>query len=257
MVMAIVNVTPDSFFEGSRFNNSNNLDVYLKDCKKLGVHFIDVGAQSTRPGSDPVSCDEQIERLTPMLSHINKNYPEFYISLDTSSPKVAEWGFQNGVDLINDVEGGRNHPEIWKVCAKHHAPYILMHSRGTANSLHDPHKYENVTTEVIQELAENLVKIKEAGVVDVIIDPGFGFSKDTRVNFKLLKDLGLFQMLGHPVLCGISRKSMIYKTLEKGADSALNGTTILNTFAILNGAQFLRVHDPEEAMEIMKLLIDD
>ena len=253
-IMGIVNVTPDSFFKQSRFESEAELSLYLQRCKSLGVRFIDVGAQSTRPESIPVSNEEQISRLTPVLKFIRSSFPDFYISIDTSSPPVAEWALTHGGELINDVEGGRNNPEIWNVCAKHHAPYIVMHSRGNSKNLHEKTTYQNVTVEVLQELSELVVKIKKAGVKDIIIDPGFGFSKSLEENYELLSNMRFFQLFEFPILCGISRKSMIYKKLQTTPEKSINGTTILNTFALLNGANFLRVHDPEEASQILHLL---
>jgi dihydropteroate synthase len=253
-IMAIVNATPDSFHDKSRFVAADQLNAYLTHCQSLGVRFIDVGAQSTRPGSTPISSEEQIERLTPVLSYITTNFPDFYISIDTSCPEVASWALAHGGEIINDVEGGRNSPEIWQVCAKHHAPYIAMHSRGTSAQLHNETEYKNVTVEVLHELSALVQRIQKAGVKDIIIDPGFGFSKSLEENHELMRNLRFFQLFGFPVLCGISRKSMIYKQLNGSPENSINGTTILNTFALLNGATFLRVHDPAEASEIIRLL---
>lgn len=253
-IMAIVNVTPDSFYDKSRLITEDQLSTYLTRCKSLGVRFIDVGAQSTRPGAALITTEEQIQRLTPVLSYITANFPDFYISIDTSCPIVASWALSHGAEIINDVEGGRNSPEIWQVCAKHHAPYMLMHSRGTSAQLHNETKYKNVTVEVLHELSVLVQRIQQAGVKDIIIDPGFGFSKSLEENHELMRNLRFFQLFEFPVLCGISRKSMIYKRLNSTPENSINGTTILNTFALLNGATFLRVHDPEEASEIIHLL---
>jgi dihydropteroate synthase len=160
----------------------------------------------------------------------------------------------HGGELINDVEGGRNNPEIWDICAKYNAPYIVMHSRGEANNLHHATSYQNVTVEVLQELSELIAKIRNAGVKDIIVDPGFGFSKSLEENHELMTNLRFFQLFETPILCGVSRKSMIYRKLNKNPETSINGTTALNTYALLNGATFLRVHDPEEASEIIRLL---
>lgn len=254
LVMAILNATPDSFYPESRQIDDSALTKFLSLCQKEGVSFIDIGAQSTRPGSTSVSSEEQINRLKPLLTRIRNEFPSFFISIDTSCPKVAEWALDLGADLINDVEGGKNNPEIWDVCARFNAPYILMHSRGEMSEMHTEQVYQNITVEVLQELSTQLNAIKKAGVKDIIIDPGFGFSKSLVENRKLLNNLPLFQLFGIPILVGFSRKSMIYKTLNTTPENALNGTTILNTFAVLNGATFLRVHDPIEATEVIKLL---
>lgn len=252
--MAILNITSDSFYSESRFEDIDKIDSYLQHCKTIGVQFIDIGAQSTRPGFKEISSSTQIKKLSPILLHIRTKYPTFYISIDTSKPEVAEWALNNGGDIINDVEGGRNTPAIWEVCAKYNAPYLLMHSRGIGNAMHEKSTYQNITVDVLHELSELISKIKQAGVKDIIIDPGFGFSKSLSENHELMANLRFFQLFELPILCGISRKSMIYKVLNKTAETSLNGTSILNTFAILNGANFLRVHDPEEAMEIIRLL---
>jgi dihydropteroate synthase len=254
LVMAILNATPDSFYSESRRHDNSELTDYLETCQAQGVSFIDLGAQSTRPGSTPISSEEQIERLRPLVARIRSEFPSFFISIDTSCPKVAAWALDQGADLINDVEGGKNNPEIWDVCARYNAPYILMHSRGELTEMHAEQVYQNITVEVLQELSTQLNSIKKAGVKDIIIDPGFGFSKSLIENRKLLNNLPLFQLFGIPILVGFSRKSMIYKTLNTSPENALNGTSILNTFAVLNGATFLRVHDPKEATEVIKLL---
>jgi dihydropteroate synthase len=253
-IMGIVNITPDSFYEASRINELDTLDSYLSKCTEHGIQFIDLGAQSTRPGFSVISGEEQIERLQPYLERITTHYPSLYVSIDTSLPSVADWALTNGADMINDVEGGRNHPEIFKVCAKHRAPYVLVHSRGTSETLHKNTEYKDISLEVMQELSSQIMQLKMAGVNDVIVDLGFGFSKTTEENYQLLKNFQIFQMLEFPLLCGISRKSMIYKKLGLEPKNALNGTTVLNTFAILNNAAFLRVHDIEEAKQIIKLL---
>lgn len=257
LVMAILNATPDSFYSESRQLQSSALTDFLETCHTQRVSFIDLGAQSTRPGSTPVSSEEQIDRLQPLLTRIKNEFPSFFISIDTSCSKVADWALRHGADLINDVEGGKNNPEIWDVCARYNAPYILMHSRGEMSEMHEEQVYQNITVEVLQELSTQLNAIKKAGVKDIIIDPGFGFSKSLIENRKLLNNLPLFQLFGMPILVGFSRKSMIYKTLSTTPENALNGTSILNTFAVLNGATFLRVHDPKEATEVIKLLKQD
>ncbi|MFM7595534.1 MAG: dihydropteroate synthase [Flavobacteriales bacterium] len=253
-VMGILNLTSDSFYSSSRFDSLKGIEDYLVRCRTLDVKFIDIGAQSTRPGFSLVDSKAQIEKLKPVLTFITKNFPEFYTSIDTSCPRVAEWALQHGGEIINDVEGGRNNPEIWNVCATYNAPYIVMHSRGEAQHLHEETTYHNVTVEVLQELSELMVKIRRAGVKDIIVDPGFGFSKTLEENHALMSNLRFFQLFEAPILCGISRKSMIYKKLNKTPETSINGTTALNTYALLNGATFLRVHDPEEATEIIRLL---
>lgn len=254
LLMGIINVTPDSFFEGSKFNDEKSLGSYLNELNKYGFSMVDIGANSTRPGSTLIDANQQIERLGPALEFTRKNFPDIYISIDTSSSVVAEWSLSNGADIINDVEGGNNDPEIWHVCAKYNAPYILTHSRGTQKIIHEKTNYNNVTSTVLFEISEKIARIKEAGVKDIVIDPGFGFSKDLKQNYALLEHLSLFQIFEMPILCGFSRKSMIYKKLNTNADEALNGTTILNTFALTQGCDILRVHDAREAFEVISLL---
>jgi len=214
-IMAILNATPDSFHEKSRIQSLEFLRETMEHCLKNKVTFIDLGAHSTRPGYDMISEEEQIHRLRPYLEFIVQNFPQIFISIDTSLPAVAEWALLNGADIINDVEGGRNNPTIFKVCAKYNAPYILTHSRGTSKNLHEPTQYKNVTTEVLMELSRQIEKIKDAGVKDIIVDLGFGFSKSIEENYELLNNLSLFHMLGFPILCGTSRKSMIYNQQHK------------------------------------------
>jgi len=254
MIMAIVNATPDSFHATSRINSQLELDAFAKNCVRKNVKMIDLGAHSTRPGYEVIAAKEQIVRLKPFLSRLRNKFPELYVSVDTSLPEVARFALENGADLINDVEGGRNFPEIFDVCAEFNAPYILVHSRGNPDALHQKASYENVTADVLMELSCQIQKIKHAGVKDIILDLGFGFSKSLEENYELLKNLNIFHILNFPVLCGISRKSMIYKKLNASSEFALNGTTILNTFALMRNATILRVHDINEAQEIIKLL---
>jgi len=252
--MGIVNITPDSFYEASRISALDAFDNYVLKCIENDIRFLDLGAQSTRPGYTLISPAQQIERLKPYLDRVATRYPKLFISIDTSSPIVADWALSNGADIINDVEGGRNYPEIFEVCAKHRAPYILVHSRGTSNALHDPYEYKQISLEVMHELSLQINRIKTVGVKDIIIDLGFGFSKTLEENYQLIKNFQIFQMLEFPLIMGISRKSMIYKKLSVESNHALNGTTILNTFAIMHNATFLRVHDIVEANEIIQLL---
>jgi len=254
LLMGIVNLTPDSFFEQSRFHEEDSLAKYLSLLTEYGFTFVDLGANSTRPGSKKVTPQEQIKRLGPALTYIRKNFPQIFISIDTSSSVVASWALQEGADLINDVEGGNNDPELWKVCGKFNAPYILTHSRGTQDEMHEETAYENVTTSVLFELSQNINRIQEAGVKDIIIDPGFGFSKTLEQNYELLQHLSLFQIFERPILCGFSRKSMIYKKIKVQPQEALNGTSVLNTLALTKGCDILRVHDPREAFEVIALL---
>ncbi len=252
--MGILNITPDSFFENSRIHTNDQIDRYLSSCIENDVSIVDIGGNSSRPDAIPVDAKTEIERIGTSLTYIKKHYPNLLLSVDTFYPEVADWALSNGVDIINDVQGGRNYPEIWDVCAKHNAPYILTHSKGNHNASSDELKSPNITTEVLLEISTLLDSIRKAGVNDVIIDVGFGFSKTLDQNYELLSNLELFQLFETPILCGFSRKSMIYKKLNIGPEDALNGTTVLNTFAITQGCDILRVHDPKEARQILSLL---
>ena len=254
LLMGILNLTPDSFSDGGQLATPEDALRQAEALIAAGADVLDLGAESTRPGSHPVEARAELDRLLPTLRLLRRRLPKTPLSIDTYKADVAAAALAEGADLINDVEGGRNNPEIWDICAKYNAPYIVMHSRGEAHNLHDATSYHNVTVEVLQELSELIVKIRNAGVKDIIVDPGFGFSKSLEENHELMTNLRFFQLFETPILCGISRKSMIYKKLNKNPETAINGTTALNTYALLNGATFLRVHDPEEASEIIRLL---
>jgi len=254
LLMGILNITPDSFFENSRIHTNDQIDRYLSSCIENDVSIVDIGGNSSRPDAMPVDAKTEIERIGTSLTYIKEHYPNLLLSIDTFYPEVADWALSKGVDIINDVQGGRNYPEIWDVCAKHNAPYILTHSKGNHNASSDELKSPNITTEVLLEISTLLDSIRKAGVNDVIIDVGFGFSKTLDQNYELLSNLELFQLFETPILCGFSRKSMIYKKLNIGPEDALNGTTVLNTFAITQGCDILRVHDPKEARQILSLL---
>jgi len=254
LLMGILNITPDSFFENSRIHTNDQIDRYLSSCIENDVSIVDIGGNSSRPDAMPVDAKTEIERIGTSLTYIKEHYPNLLLSVDTFYPEVADWSLSKGVDIINDVQGGRNYPEIWDVCAKHNAPYILTHSKGNHNASSDELKSPNITTEVLLEISTLLDSIRKAGVNDVIIDVGFGFSKTLDQNYELLSNLELFQLFETPILCGFSRKSLIYKKLNIGPEDALNGTTVLNTFAITQGCDILRVHDPKEARQILSLL---
>jgi len=254
LLMGILNITPDSFFENSRIHTNDQIDRYLSSCIENDVSIVDIGGNSSRPDAMPVDAKTEIERIGTSLTYIKEHYPNLLLSVDTFYPEVADWALSKGVYIINDVQGGRNYPEIWDVCAKHNAPYILTHSKGNHNASSDELKSPNITTEVLLEISTLLDSIRKAGVNDVIIDVGFGFSKTLDQNYELLSNLELFQLFETPILCGFSRKSLIYKKLNIGPEDALNGTTVLNTFAITQGCDILRVHDPKEARQILSLL---
>jgi len=251
--MGIINATPDSFFSGSRFNG---VDAVLGISEKMlsdGADILDIGGQSTRPGSDQISAEEEIERVVPSIEAIVKNFPQAFISVDTFYAKVAHAAVDAGASIVNDVGAGRFDDKMIKTVAELKVPYVLMHMIGTPQNMQQHAVYENVTREVLDFFIAKTNELKQAAIIDVIIDPGFGFAKTIEQNFELLKDLSVFKMLDKPILLGISRKSTIYKTLGTTADEALNGSTVLNTIGLMNGASILRVHDVKEAKETVTL----
>ncbi len=252
-VMGIINVTPDSFYDGGKTFYEKEI---LKQAEKMlleGATFLDVGGYSTRPGADEISENEEIRRVVETIESILKNFPEALISVDTFRSEVAKKAIEAGAVIINDVSGGNLDAEMYKTVASLKVPYILMHMRGTPKTMAKLTDYQNVTVEVIKDLAEKFALARAAGINDIIADPGFGFSKTREQSFQLLNNLELFKNLNVPILVGVSRKSMIFKTLDTSPENALNGTTSLNTIALLKGASILRVHDVKEAIECITL----
>ena len=253
-IMGVLNATPDSFFEGSRIEKNADLSSRVSAMVNAGMDILDIGGCSTRPGSEEVSEKEELERVLPLIKKIRKEFPEVLISIDTFRASVAEEALKVGADIINDVQGGNFDPRIWEIAKQYKAPYILTHSRGNSQTMLDMSTYNSIVLDILQELSEKIARIKKAGVVDIIIDLGFGFAKTPEQNFELLKNLSIFSMLEFPILCGFSRKSMISKRLDITVDESLNGTSILNTFAVTKGASLIRVHDVKEAKQIVSLL---
>ncbi len=253
-IMGVLNATPDSFFEGSRVEKNADLSSRVGAMVNAGMDILDIGGCSTRPGAEEVSEKEELERVLPLIKKIRKEFPEVLISIDTFRASVAEEALKVGADIINDVQGGNYDPRIWEVAKQYKAPYILTHSRGNSQTMQDMSTYNSIVLDILQELSEKITRIKKAGVVDIIIDLGFGFAKTPEQNFELLKNLSVFSMLEFPILCGFSRKSMISKRLDITVDDSLNGTSILNTFAVTKGASLIRVHDVKEAKQIVSLL---
>lgn len=253
IVMGIINATPDSFFGGSRFNGVDEIVAKAEKMLNDGADILDIGGQSTRPGSELISADEEIERVIPAIKAIAKKRPEAFISIDTFYTKVAKAAVDAGASVVNDISAGSMDNKMIAIVAELKVPYILMHMKGTPQTMQQNTIYENVTLEVLDHFISKTHELQNAGIVDIIIDPGFGFAKTIDQNFELLKNLSAFKMLDKAIMLGISRKSTIYKTLGVNADEALNGTTVLNTIGLMNGASILRVHDVKEAKEAIKL----
>jgi len=253
-VMGIVNVTPDSFYPGSRYQKEKSIVHVVEKMIQDGVFILDIGAYSTRPGAEPVSAAEEIERLSSALEIIVKRFPDLSVSVDTFRAQVARHVVREfGVGMINDVSGGTLDAEMFETIADLQVAYVLMHMRGTPQNMQTHTEYENITSEVLGFLQKRIAQLHLLGVNDVIADPGFGFAKTAEQNFRLLREMHYLKELNVPLLVGMSRKSMIYKTLGIEASEALNGTTALNMLALLNGAAILRVHDVKEAVETLKL----
>lgn len=254
-VMGIINVTPDSFYEGSRNINCREVATRVERMLEDGVDFIDLGGYSSRPGGDSVSIEEELNRVKIGLSAIRSVSRDIPVSIDTFRSEVARRSIEEwGADIINDISGGDLDNEMFDTVSTLGVPYIMMHMRGCPENMQTFTDYNDVTSDVTLELSLKLQRLRLLGVSDVIIDPGFGFSKTLEQNYDLLRHLDVFtEAFDEPVLVGVSRKSMIYKALGISADEALNGTTVLNTISLVGGASFLRVHDVKEAVEAVKL----
>ena len=253
MVMGILNVTPDSFYENSRIKS---IDFALKTAEKMllqGAQILDIGGQSTRPGSVPLSEEEELIRILPIIEAINHQFPQSFLSIDTYHSKVAKEAILRGASLVNDISGGLFDNKMIALVASMKVPYICMHQKGNFESMHVTTNYVDLIGEVLDYFIQKLAECKNAGINDILLDPGFGFSKSIEHNFLLLKNLNVFSILKKPILIGISRKSTIYKTLGISVEEALNGTTVLHTAALLKGATILRVHDVKEAVEAITL----
>jgi dihydropteroate synthase len=254
LVMGILNLTTDSFYDGGKFTEERLISEQVEKMVSEGADIIDVGASSSRPGSTEIDQKLEESRLEPVIKMLAKSFPSILISVDTTRSIVAEKVVDWGADMINDISAGGNDKNMFATIAKLSVPYAIMHMQGTPKEMQNNPSYNNVVIEVNQYLNEKVYQLQEYGINDVIIDPGFGFGKTIEHNFALLNNLDFFQNIGRPILVGISRKSMITKTLEIKNVDALNGTTVLNTIACIKGASILRVHDVKEAVEVVKLL---
>lgn len=252
-VMGILNVTPDSFYDGGKFANESSVLNQVEKMLADGVSFIDVGGYSSRPGAEDISETDELSRAIKAVQAISKKFPNATISIDTFRSEVARRAILEGASIINDISGGDLDKNMFATVAELKVPYILMHMRGTPQTMKNLTTYENLVKEIVHELQRKISKLQSLGLTDIIVDPGFGFAKTSEHGFEILKHLDYFHVLGKPILAGLSRKSMIWKTLGIEPTDALNGTTALNTIAISKGASILRVHDVKEAMDIIKL----
>ena len=253
-VMGILNITPDSFYDGGKYKDEvailNQVDKMLTE----GATFIDVGAYSSRPGAAHISEEEELKRILPVIDLLLKNFPEIILSIDTFRSKIAKETINAGAAIINDISGGTMDDNMFSTVANLHVPYILMHMLGTPQNMQQNPVYDDVVKDIISFFAKQIFELHQLQLNDIIIDMGFGFGKTIAHNYQILKDLRLFKSLDAPILAGISRKSMLYKTLDISAQEALNATTSANTIALLNGANILRVHDVKEAVEAVKIV---
>ena len=252
-VMGILNLTPDSFYDGGVYKNQADIIKQVEKMLTDGATFIDIGAYSSRPNAVHISETEELERLLPIIKLLIVCFPDILISIDTFRSEVAKQSINAGACMINDISAGKMDDNMLATIAQLKVPYIMMHMRGTPQNMQQNTSYENLIKDILFYFSERMATAKNLGIVDVIVDPGFGFSKTIAQNYELLKDLDVFKMLEKPILVGFSRKSMIYKILNTSAKEALNGTTILNTIALQKQASILRVHDVKEAMECIQL----
>lgn len=254
VVMGIINVTPDSFYSESRKTLLNDLLQQAEKMVNEGAVMLDIGGQSTRPGSKEISAAEELLRVIPAIDAISRSFPAIFISVDTYYAKVAAEAVSAGASIVNDISSGTLDQQMIETVASLRVPYIMMHMKGTPQTMQQHAHYEDVTLEVLDFFTKKTAECRTAGINDVIADVGFGFAKTIVHNFTLLKNLSVFKILQMPLLAGLSRKATVYKTLNITPEEALNGTTVLNTIALMNGASILRVHDAKEAVEVVKLI---
>ena len=252
-VMGILNVTPNSFFDGGKYKNESEILSQVEKMLLDGATFIDIGAYSSRPNAEFVSEQEEISRIVPVVNLILKHFPETIISIDTFRSQVAKASIESGAAIINDIAAGNLDDKMFEIIAKYNVPYIMMHMRGNPQTMQTLTDYDDIVKEMLFYFSEKVAVARSYGINDLIIDPGFGFAKTIAQNYEVFQKMELFNMLELPILVGISRKSMIYKTLDTTIENALNGTTVLNTLALTKGAKILRVHDVKEAMECVTL----
>ncbi|WP_274476370.1 dihydropteroate synthase [Mangrovimonas aestuarii] len=251
--MGILNLTPDSFYDGGSYKNETDVLNKVENYLNQGATFIDVGAYSTRPNAEAIDLEEELKRSVKLVQLICCKFPEVIISIDTFRAEVAKQCIHAGAALVNDISAGHLDDNMLQTVADLHVPYIMMHMRGTPQTMQQQIQYGDMIKEIIHYFSERIYQARQLGIIDIIADPGFGFAKTLEQNFHLLNNMELLKMLDLPLLVGVSRKSIIYKTLDISAQEALNGTTALNMVALQKGASILRVHDVKEAMECIKL----
>ncbi|MEZ4837951.1 dihydropteroate synthase [Flavobacterium sp.] len=252
-VMGILNITPNSFYDGGKYQQETEILKRIEVILNEGADFIDIGAYSSKPNADFVSEVEEANRLLPILKLVVKEFPNAIISVDTFRSEIAKLSIENGAAIINDISAGGLDNNMMNIVAKFQVPYIMMHMRGTPQTMMNLTQYDDIVKEMLFYFSEKVTQARSFGINDVIIDPGFGFAKTTEQNYEIMQKLDLFQNLELPILSGVSRKSMIYKPLESSPELALNGTTALNMIALTKGTSILRVHDVKEAVECVKL----
>ena len=254
MIMGILNVTPDSFYDGGFYDNQKKVLNQVEKMINDGASIIDIGGYSSRPGADNISTEVELARVLPILKLIKERFSKILISIDTFRSEVARQCVENGADIINDISGGSLDSKMFETVAEFNVPYIIMHMRGNPSNMMDKTGYENIIEEMENYFSKKIELAKSFGINDIIIDPGFGFAKTTEQNFDILKNLTSFKKLDKPLLVGVSRKSMIYKTLNISPIDSLNGSTVLHTISLLKGANIIRTHDVKEANECIRLV---
>lgn len=252
-VMGILNITPNSFYDGGQYVTEKSILNQVEKMLLEGAAFIDLGAYSSKPNAALVSEEEEIERLLPVIKSVLKHFPDTLLSIDTFRSEVAKVSLELGAAMINDIAAGNLDDKMFETIAKFQVPYVMMHMKGTPQTMTSLTQYDNIVKEMLFYFSEKIATARSFGINDLVVDPGFGFAKTLEQNYEVLQHLELFQNLELPILVGVSRKSMVYKVLETNAEEALNGTTVLNTIALTKGANILRVHDVKEAVEAAKL----
>ncbi|WOD42459.1 dihydropteroate synthase [Hwangdonia lutea] len=253
-VMGILNITPDSFYDGGSYKNEKDILSQVEKMITEGATFIDVGGYSSRPNAAHVNETDELKRILPVVNLILKEFPKALLSIDTFRSAVAKACIEADACMINDISAGKLDDNMLQTIANLQVPFVMMHMRGTPQNMQQQTNYDNLIKDMLFYFSERIAAAKQLGIIDLVVDPGFGFAKTTNQNFEVLNQLELFKILDKPILAGISRKSMIYKTLETSAKYALNGTTVLNTIALQKGGSILRVHDVKEAIECVKLV---